>query len=161
MSKYVKITKDEFDSFMSRFKHWELELSEYVIVRNNFDYTNDFQEYCYVINIYDMLLVLVFSSVDMKTGKTRDNSKDAIRLVPVLADLGKISGFDFFPHMKRVTGWRDNFAERIMSIVETDGHPVKCGWCDKKLVLRRNGKSGKHFLGCSGYSGGCGFSYGF
>ena len=135
MSQYCEIPKDDMESFMtvSRFVP--------VVVPGSI-------ELVYERPVLGGLSVRVFSSVTERLGAARSVGADAIRVVVWAKDKRIVVASEKRVH--RVTGWRENLADRIakaLSRIERGQIPT-CG-CGGYWV-KRSGKYGE-FFGCSSY----------
>lgn len=98
-------------------------------------------------------LIKVYSTVDMRTGRTRECGADAIRLV--LFD--KVTGFPVKKAEKRVFRTKSAFdnirarARELFAEVLKGPHCPKCG---SLMVQREGGPRKRPFLGCSHYAPG-------
>ncbi len=158
MSKFADFTKNEFRDALGKIAHcefprlayefdWEPSNAGWVRVERN----PPIQEYCYLIPLGSQrFFIKVYSSVDRRTGVTRDVGEDAIRLVAS-------QGADFalkpirprFTRVNRVMTWRDNLRKRIYTILQSVGNDLQCHSCGGQMVVRS--KSGENFLGCDNY----------
>lgn len=102
----------------------------------------------------ERLAIVVYSSIDERTGVSRDSGNDAIRVVLMWRDT---EGFEWkaigsTKRVNRIDTWRKNLRKRLSNW--TDMLEGKCKACGAPLTIRR-GQHGK-FLGCVRYnSAGC------
>lgn len=100
----------------------------------------------------ERLAVVVYSSIDERTGVSRDSGRDAIRVVLMWRDKDaaarKWKAIGSTKRVNRISTWRKNLRKRLSSW--KDMLEGKCEDCGAPLTVR-NGKHGK-FLGCVRYN---------
>lgn len=108
-------------------------------------------EYCYVVPvIFDPVRILkVYSSVDKRTGYSRDIGGDAIRIV--LADNFSEPKHAAFRRINRIQNWEWNLRLRISEALSFLGFDISCPKCGKELFMRRNSNTNERFLSCSSW----------
>jgi hypothetical protein len=156
MSKFVKISRKEFEEFLGNNFWWsscpeELYALDWLGSKDGKIINparEETWERCYLIKIAGDVWINVFSSVDRKTNESRPVGKDSIKVVP-------FSNSKLKPIMKRiptiyrVNNWRYNFIIRINSIIEKLGNKMDCPECGRKLNIKKNNReTNKHFIGC-------------
>lgn len=139
--RYTRISLEEFQEFMDSLPY---------------DFTADLPENTIEVVfetdeavIFEKDVVLrVYSTIDSRTGLSRDHGADAIRTVLWSKDLDKPVGGR--TKTMRITTWRKNLRKKIESIMdETSEYVNRCDECNGFLV-KRDGKYGE-FLGCVNY----------
>jgi len=105
----------------------------------------------------ERLAIVVYSSIDERTGVSRDSGNDAIRVVLMWRNT---KGFEWkaigsTKRVNRIDTWRKNLRKRLSNW--TDMFEGKCKSCGAPLTVRR-GQYGK-FLGCTRHnSSDCGYT---
>lgn len=143
-SEYKRITREEFQDFLSEHYLWERVYTE---DDPSLKFT---KELVYVIKEidYDTLQLRVYSTIDIRTGKARNKGEDAIRTVMFDTEKGKPVGGRTRTH--RIQTWEKNLKKKIDSLVEDWEHIlVKCDECGDWMV-KRDGEYGE-FYGCMSY----------
>lgn len=107
------------------------------------------KEFCYFIPIIlnPTRLLKIYSSVDKRTGWSRESRTDSIRIV--LADN---TGEPKHPRFKRINrngNWRPNLWKRIAQTLRAGGVVESCPRCGHLLNLWRNSNNNSRFLSCS------------
>lgn len=141
---YVEINKEEFEEALNSYGFEPAEdiTSKEIGVK----------ELVYAVPIKDRVHLKIFSSIDVKTFKTREVGSDAIRVIPmiwsnkqlewrILKGLGK--------RTNRTTNWRSNLYDNIINTIKSLKSNYKPCVCGGVLVIRQ-GKFGK-FWGCLDY----------
>lgn len=140
---YVRITREEFEDFLSEHYGWEnLSVSG--------EYAKFNRELVYQIKGIgnEDLQLRVYSSVDKRTDKARDKGSDAIRTIIWSLELDRPIGGRTRTH--RIHTWRKNLKKKIDSLLdEWEDNVHRCGECGNWMV-KREGEYGE-FLGCSAY----------
>lgn len=146
-SKYVSIKLDEFESFL---------LYKPDGSRNDFERVDLDRcwEYVYEHPIHTTPLVIrVFSSIDKRTGMSRERGKDAIRVV--LVDKEANRGLKKSKRTYRIKGWPERLRLKILGLYwqvrDRSGDFVFCGCgsvMDTLKVKRNSPNKGKRFLKC-------------
>lgn len=146
MSKeYVTITEEEFREFMDSLDYGFEELLDREILGNSNEVVFRSTDQ---ITPDGNVSILVWSSIDRRTNKSRDKGADAIRTVLHLEDYGPIGGRK---RTHRISTWRKNLRKKIISLAdETEEYVNKCPECDTGYLVEREGQYGK-FLGCTNY----------
>lgn len=143
---YVERTKEEMDALLIekyKFRLVRLEgTAEYV-------YQRDGVQIPYSIRVY--------SSVDVRTGRTRDCGDDAIRVVMVHQATGKAKKI-MGEKANASTGTRINRTKNAMVNLEKRvrqymlmGTFYRCEKCGGLMAVRTNKSNGEKFLGCLDY----------
>ena len=107
----------------------------------------------------ERLAIVVFSSVDERTGVSRDSGNDAIRVVLMWEDkkssTEKWHAIGSTKRVNRIGTWRKNLKKRLSNW--KDMLEGQCPDCGAPLTVRK-GEHGK-FLGCTRYnSTGCSYT---
>lgn len=142
---YVERTKEEMDALLIgkyKFRHVDLHgTAEYVYQRDG---------------VHVPFSVRVYSSVDVRTGHTRDCGDDAIRVVMVDQSTGratKIMGEarnqKTGTRINRTKGAMDNLEKRVRQYLLMGTKDYTCPKCGGLMAVRK-GPNGK-FLGCRAY----------
>lgn len=148
--KYKRFTKDEFENFLA--DNW----GNYIRSKpdsNEVDNKLSFaSEYVYTVPIENSfngrLSIVIFSTVDRRTGKARDKGQDAIRTI--LWDSKTQSIIGGRTKTLRIKTWKKNLKKKINSLYrDTDKYTTECDECIGFMV-EREGQYGK-FLGCTNY----------
>lgn len=97
----------------------------------------------------ERLAIVVYSSIDERSGVSRDSGSDAIRVVLMWRNT---EGFEWkaigsTKRVNRIGTWRKNLRKRLSGW--KDMLEGRCGDCGAPLTIRR-GQHGK-FLGCARY----------
>jgi hypothetical protein len=137
---YVDISAGEMDDFFwSRQEKWDR-------------FTHPGGEVCYGTRDYaplngDLILV-VFSTIEDRKGKSRGKGNDAIRTVVwYLPEKMPITGRK---KTLRIKTWKKNLTKKIEGLMHQGEDIVSmCEWCGNPMV-RREGEYGE-FLGCTNY----------
>lgn len=96
----------------------------------------------------DNVSILIWSSIDRRSGESREKGSDAIRTVLHLDGYGPIGGRK---RTHRIGTWRKNLKKKIVSLAEeTEDFVNKCPECDTGYLVEREGQYG-NFLGCTNY----------
>lgn len=99
----------------------------------------------------ERLALVVYSSIDERTGFSRDSGNDAIRVVLMWEDkkssTEKWKAIGSTKRVNRIQTWRKNLKKRLSNW--KDMLEGQCSDCGAPLTVRR-GEFGK-FLGCSRY----------
>jgi hypothetical protein len=147
--KYVRITEEEFEDFLD--KLWY----EWHEANPSDDGFRKFsKEKVYSIpplngNISDDVTILIFSTIDTRTGKARDKGQDAIRCVLWDTELQKPIGGR--KKTLRIESWRSNLGPKVENLVEeTNEYLRHCPECQTGWLVKREGQYGE-FLGCVRY----------
>lgn len=150
MATYVKISRDDFDSFMTKLGFICLNSEQ---ANKEFIYANTWHGGEYMLKIY--------SSITDRDD-ARDVGKDAIRFVLHTKLEGMYVPVTKGRRVHRVSGWRANLMQRVREM-ESIGLKREENWqcknCGGHLILRE-GKYG-NFYGCENYPekrGGCRFT---
>ena len=94
----------------------------------------------------------VYTSVDKRTGVSRKNGSDAIRVYLFYRDKnGTVKRLCGTRRVHRTQNWTKNLSTRIMKASKNVFSKHTCPKCDSPMVLRTNGNSGNTFWGCSSY----------
>jgi len=136
-SRYVHITRKEFESFMD----------ENLFVCLNDDQTR--QELVYAYMWHDGAYALkVYSSITLGGG-ARDVGADAIRVVLFVNTPAGMRPMWKAARVYRTQGWRENLQQRIDEglLRGCDGRDYECPECGAPMILRE-GKRGP-FWGCT------------
>lgn len=161
MSVGIEISKKEFENFLERNYWWSPcpdELYGFDLLGKKDKNENlqvlekEIWEILYFIPlIQEKVLLLVYSSIDRKTEKSRTVGGDSMKIVP-------FSYSRFEPVMRRqhtiyrVDGWKNNFKKRVDEIVKKLGNDMVCKNCGSTLSVGKNTKKkDSHFLGCKSY----------
>lgn len=157
---YVRITKDEFEEFLTDLvgeQNWEEAGDARLTDEGNFS-----MEVVYSLPIepshqrhdtspfgkMETIELRVFSTVDKRTGVSRDKGSDSIKTV--IWDKRENKPIAGRERTHRIKTWRDNLGPKIQDLRNGVGkHTVICEKCGEWMV-EREGKYGK-FLGCLGY----------
>lgn len=161
MSTYKNITKHEFESVLcKKYNIFEFPPQCYIfdwIPRSGtWEYhEHEIKEYCYFIPLEQTACFKIYSSIS-REGNHRDVSRnygsDAIRIVAAKLDSALQPILGPYPHIKRITGWENNFDKRIAQILTDLGNDMKCYTCKSDMQLKKSSDDQSHFLGCSNYS---------
>lgn len=95
--------------------------------------------------------LLVYSSVDRRTGWTRDSGADAIRVVLI----DNVTGNPARPSPKRVHRTKNalnNLRERCRAEFSFVLNSPRCPKCGSVMVEKENRKTGHKFLSCSRFA---------
>jgi hypothetical protein len=146
---YVSITREEFEDTIFYRKNGK---------RNEFQQVDldGVWELVYEHPVHGTPLVIrVYSSIHVTSGKSRDVGKDAIRIT--LVDKENDDGLDKTKRINRVPGWQDRLRKRVLKLynqIKTkDDKEFKfchrCGSIMKTLTTRKEGPNkDKKFLKC-------------
>ncbi len=140
---YVERTKEEMDALLiGKYRFRLVQLSgtaEYVYQRDG---------------VHAPYSVRVYSSVDVRTGRTRDCGDDAIRVVMVDQSTGrprKIMGEGRTSkagrRINRTQGAMKNLEERVREYLHMGTTDYLCPRCKSLMAVRRGGNG--PFLGCT------------
>lgn len=145
--KYKEITRNEFEEFLNENGYdWS-----FVHQKMNPDQLRNFTgELVYQVSGIEEsdLKLLVFSSIDTRTEKSRPKGSDAIRTVIWSKKHQRPVGGKTRTH--RIGTWRSNLRPKIEELLDEWGkHVVECDECGGWLV-KREGEYGE-FLGCVNY----------
>lgn len=146
--KYERITKDDFEGFLdSMWYYWHEANPE------DDGFRKFSQEKVYSItplsDVDDRVTILIFSTIDRRTGKARDKGKDAIRCVIWDTELQKPIGGK--KKTLRIETWKSNLKPKIEDLVEETSSYIKsCSSCRTGWLVEREGQYGE-FLGCVRY----------
>lgn len=136
---YTEITRSEFKQALSE---TQLDFKEV-----NYNWTGELIYEAYSTD--ETFTLRVYSSLDKRTGKSRDKGSDAIRTVVLHTDSGK-------PVLKtkrtnRIKTWRKNLKKKISTLIKKQGNIQECEKCGSVMVIRENNKTGDEFYGCTNY----------
>jgi hypothetical protein len=98
------------------------------------------------------LAVVVYSSIAMGTGQSRNVGDDAIRVVMEVSIPGRSTSkiVQGARRVHRTQGWRNNLAKRIAEISRLT--PPECPSCGLAMTLRKNRQPpAREFWGCIRY----------
>lgn len=158
-SDYVTIEEEEFEEFLLReYGKEEVTLVGDARLTEEGNFSN---ELVYAISVrpgvdrgentvgrYEGLQVRVFSTIDKRTGESRDKGEDAIRTV--LWDTKESRPIAGRSHTKRISTWRENLKPKIDKLRSSIGEvTIVCDRCGNWMV-KREGQYGE-FLGCLNY----------
>lgn len=145
---YTEISKSEMEDLLVH----ELGFSSVVDVNNA---REEIYEYSFSTKSGEDLAIRVYSSIDVRTGKSRDSGSDAIRVVLMWKDGSEWRAIGSSKRVHRIQTWRKNLRKRLSNW--KDMVKGECSRCGAPLRVRK-GKHGK-FLGCSRYgSTGCSYT---
>lgn len=104
----------------------------------------------------DRYVLRVYSSIDQRSDKSRESGTDAIRTVLLYADADRDED-EYEPvfsekRTHRTPGWDRRMAEKLKSLLDRLADIKRCEWCNRTMVVRKNGSTGEKFWGCTGYS---------
>ena len=103
----------------------------------------------------DDMLIRVYSSIDVRTGKSRESGNDAIRVVLMWKDGSEWRPVGSSKRVHRIETWRKNLRKRLSNW--RDMVEGRCEECGAPMKVR-SGQHGK-FLGCVRYgSTGCDYT---
>ena len=133
MANYIAISRKQFEDF----------LEEFTIIDDSFSKEIIYEK----ITSNPKLGLRIYSSIDVRSGETRDSGEDAIRCV--LFD--NISGkpIDKAKRTNRTEHWKDRLKEKL-DILNLEVKDIKtCSVCKSAMVLRKSPKG--EFYGCLSY----------
>lgn len=144
---YVERTKNEMDELLVgkyRFRLINLSgVAEYVYQREG---------------VHVPYSVRIYSSVDVRTGRTRDCGDDAIRVVMVnrsghpLKVMGEKRNTKIGTRINRTKGALDNLEKRVRQYLTMGTPDYLCPQCKSLMAVRRGGNG--PFLGCTEWKSG-------
>lgn len=147
--KYTRISQQEFEDFLDSLWY------DYHEANPEDDGFRKFaKEKVYSIpplstRVDDAVTVLVFSTIDTRTGQARDKGDDAIRCVIWDTNLQKPIGGR--KKTLRIETWKSNLGPKIEELVEeTSSYLESCPECNTGWLVKRDGQYGE-FLGCVRY----------
>lgn len=145
--KYERIAEEDFENFLDSLWYDWHEANP-----NDDGFRKFSREKVYSIpplsNI-DGVTVLIFSTIDHRTGKARDKGQDAIRCVVWSTELNKPIGGK--KKTLRIETWKSNLKPKIEDLVEETSSYIKsCSSCEIGWLVEREGQYGE-FLGCVRY----------
>lgn len=95
-------------------------------------------------------VMLVWSSLDRRTGEARDRGADAIRTVVKHIDTDKPVLRE--KRTNRIQTWCKNLRKKINSLIARREELKTCPECGRVMVIRKNQKDGSKFWGCTGWA---------
>jgi hypothetical protein len=138
---YTRITKNEFEQFLN-----SLEYDFDVINHPSGEYV---YKYSNPIDGHPQVSVRVFSTIDKRTGVSRDKDSDAIRTV--IFDSNVDANIGGHTKTLRIQTWSKNLEKKIAKVIENASRMVdECEGCKNGWLVEREGQYGK-FLGCTNY----------
>lgn len=147
--KYRRITEEEFEDFLdSLWYNW------HEANPDDDGFRKFSREKVYSIpplntRVDDAVTILVFSTIDVRTGKARDKGQDAIRSVIWDTNLQKPIGGR--KKTLRIQTWKSNLRPKLEELVEeTSSYLHSCSECGVGWMVKRDGPYGE-FLGCVRY----------
>jgi hypothetical protein len=160
--KYREIEKNEFETFLDEVCY----AAEYDEDSYSFDFIEDDKggwrrvegdilEHCYFVALDPSLksCLKLYSGIDRRDAISRGVGEDAIRVVVANANTAEPIR-PAFPKVKRISTWRKNLSRRMAQALVSIGIDITCPICKKRsLVLRKNRRDQRVFLGCSSYPG--------
>ena len=146
---YTKITAADVDHFLSD-KFGFSESSEFG--ENARELVYDYQ---FTTKGGEKVAIVVYTSVDERSGVSRSSGSDAIRVALMWEDGGEWRAVGSSKRVNRIDTWRKNLQKRLSGW--KDMLEGKCQDCGAPLTVRK-GNHGK-FLGCTRYSStGCSYT---
>jgi len=93
--------------------------------------------------------IRVWSTVDIRTDKARDDGSDAIRVVMLHTESGEPVLSE--KRTNRIQTWCKNLKNKISNLLEKRSEISICGSCGAVMVIRKNSETGNKFFGCTNY----------
>lgn len=146
---YVRITKEEFEEFLTLVDNsWGIVSED---EEANKELRNFSREYIYKMPLRDApeeLQLRIFSTIDKRTDVCRDKGADAIRCV--IWDSKEFHPVGGRKKTLRIKTWKKNLRNKIEELkADWEEHTTPCDECGSWLV-KREGEYGE-FLGCIRY----------
>jgi len=108
------------------------------------------KEYCYLIKVTEAIGIKVYSSVDKRSGISRPNGEDSIKVVAArIEDLKPVR--PKYSYIQRVDSWKKNLTDKLIEVKKDILKSPICERCGSLKTIKTNSKDGSKFYGCPRY----------